>query len=312
MTATTTAAPRDWWVIAGMTTAATSAALASFTGLRGLAEAAGWPARLAWLLPVTIDAYAMTSARVWLTGHTGQPSARRFARANALGAIAASITGNAAYHAIGAHLLAGTWPVVVLVGAVPATVLGLTAHLHALRARIIPAPLRTGTRDGTADQGESGPHTRTEDGRGDRPGSGTGDRPEPGPPEARMPARPRPRSPSRRRHRTADELLAAARDADARYRQTHDRPITRDALRAALRISGPRATELRRRLAPPRDPDPAPQPVDPAAAVPGDAQPPADRPPPEPPAPESPPATHPDHRTANPTAPDRKEASTQP
>ncbi|MEV4706214.1 DUF2637 domain-containing protein [Actinoplanes sp. NPDC049316] len=54
-------AERDWWVIIGMTVAAISAALASFAGLRGLAQVAGWPDRLAWLLPVTIDAYAMTS-----------------------------------------------------------------------------------------------------------------------------------------------------------------------------------------------------------------------------------------------------------
>src|SRR6266487_6295848 len=139
---------RDWWVVVGMTTAAASAAVASFSGLRGLAEAAGWPPRLAWLLPLTIDAYAMTSARVWLAASTGSASARRFARANALGAIAASIAGNAAYHAIGAGLLAITWPVVVLVGAVPATVLGLTAHLHALRSRTVCALPRVRTEHG--------------------------------------------------------------------------------------------------------------------------------------------------------------------
>jgi hypothetical protein len=49
-------------------------------------------------------------------------------------------------------------------------------------------------------------------------------------------------------HREED-LLEAARAADAEYRAAHDgRPITRDALRAALRISGSRATELRRHL----------------------------------------------------------------
>jgi hypothetical protein len=121
---------RDGWVVVGMLVAASSAAVASFTGLRGLALVAGWPTRLAWLLPLTIDAYAMTSARVWLTGTT---QARRFARANAIGAIAASILGNAAYHLLSAGLLAVSWPIVVLVGAVPAAVLGLTAHLHALR-----------------------------------------------------------------------------------------------------------------------------------------------------------------------------------
>jgi hypothetical protein len=58
--------------MAGMATAAVSAAVASFAGLRGLAMVAGWPDGLAWLLPVTIDAYAMTSARVWLTDSRAQ------------------------------------------------------------------------------------------------------------------------------------------------------------------------------------------------------------------------------------------------
>ena len=44
--------------------------------------------------------------------------------------------------------------------------------------------------------------------------------------------------------------MAAARRADQAYRAAHDgRPITRDALRVALAIAGPRATELRRQLA---------------------------------------------------------------
>lgn len=55
--------------------------------------------------------------------------------------------------------------------------------------------------------------------------------------------------------------MDAARTADQRYRTKHGRPITRDALRAALRISGPRATELRRRL-------PAPAPARPASDAP--------------------------------------------
>ncbi|MFG1806113.1 DUF2637 domain-containing protein [Streptomyces sp. NPDC049040] len=61
--------------MAGMATAAASAAVASFTGLRGLALDTGWPPRLAWLLPVTLDAYAMTSACVWLAATTraGRP-----------------------------------------------------------------------------------------------------------------------------------------------------------------------------------------------------------------------------------------------
>jgi len=189
---------------------------AFFAGLRGLAAISGWPTGLAWLLPITIDAHAMTSARVWLAASTRSDSARRFARTNALGALIVSIAGNATYHAVGTGLLIVNWPIVVLVGAVPATVLGLTAHLHALR-------------------------TRTD-----------------APPEfARRPASARRPKPARRDPRTEDELFAAAQAADADHRTVHGRPITRDALRVRLRISGKRATELRRQIAtspvPPRE-----------------------------------------------------------
>jgi hypothetical protein len=233
----TTTKPRDGWVMTGMAVAAASAAVASFTGLRGLALVAGWPDRLAWLLPVTIDAYAMTSARVWLAGTSHTRRARRFAQANAIGAIATSIVGNAAYHAVSVRLLAVSWPIVVVVGAVPAAVLGLTAHLHALRTieRDHPGPNAAGDR--TKTESKSGP----EDGTEDRTESGT---------EARSETRTRSRSRRRAKSRTEDELMAAARAADAKYRAVHDgRAITRDELRTALRIAGPKATELRRRLA---------------------------------------------------------------
>jgi hypothetical protein len=194
---------RDGWVIVGMLVAAASAAVASFTGLRSLARAAGWPVQLAWLLPLTIDAYAMTAARVWLTGST---RVRGFARANAVGAIAVSILGNATYHLIAAELITMAWPIVVLVGAVPAAVLGLTAHLHAIR--------------GVETDPKSGPQTRTKR-----------------------------RTRRRTGERTDADLIAAAREADVAYRAEHNgRAITRDALRAALRIAGPRATEIRRQL----------------------------------------------------------------
>jgi uncharacterized protein DUF2637 len=212
-------------VLLGMAVAATSATIASFSGLRGIAELAGWPDRLAWLLPVTLDAYAMTSARVWLADIPYSDRARRFARANALGAISASITGNAAYHCTEAGLLHITWPVVVIVGAIPAAILGLTAHLHALQGTTQSPP----------------------------PVSVPLGRPNPYLPEIATTTPPlsRPQQDHRRprTHRPDTELLAAAREADTRYRATHDgRPITRDALRAALSISGTRATELRRKI----------------------------------------------------------------
>jgi hypothetical protein len=219
---------RDWWVMAGMAVAAASAAVASFSGLRGLALIAGWPERLAWLLPLTIDAHAMTSARVWLAASTRSRAARRFARANALGAIAASIAGNAAYHAVGAQLLTVSWPIIVMVGAVPAAVLGLTAHLHALRSRI---------------ESKSPSALRTESGTGNRTGDASERRTATTAPKRRRTATRR-----RPRYRTETDLLAAARAADKHHRHKHKRPITRDALRVALHISGARATELRRRL----------------------------------------------------------------
>ena len=213
-TTTESSQPRDLWVMAGMLIAAASAAVASFTGLRGLALITGWPAGLAWLLPLTLDAYAMTSARVWLASTTRARRARRFARANAIGAITASIAGNATYHSVTVGLMHISPPIVVLVGAVPAAVLGFTAHLHALRTL-------DGTEDGS--EGEAG----------DRP-------------------RPRTRSKPKRKPspRSEDELRTAAREADAAYRASHGgRPVTRDELRAVLKISGTKATELRRWLA---------------------------------------------------------------
>jgi len=221
-TTNASAPPRDLWVMAGMVIAAASAAVASFTGLRGLALITGWPPRLAWLLPVTLDAYAMTSARVWLASTTRARRARRFARANAVGAITASIAGNATYHAVTVGLMAISPPIVVLVGAVPAAVLGFTAHLHALR-----------TLGEDEDEDE---HVRED---------GAGDADEDGP-------RPRTRSKPKRRPkpRTEDELRTAAREADAAYRVAHaGRPITRDELRIVLKVSGSKATELRRMLA---------------------------------------------------------------
>ena len=255
---TTTNAPaesgRDGWVMAGMLVASVSAAVASFTGLRGLALVSGWPWQMAWLLPITLDAYAMTAARVWLAGTTRSRRARNFARANAIGAITASIAGNATYHSVAAGVLHITWPVVVAVGAVPAAVQGLTAQLHALRSLQDP---ESGTGDGARD-GKSGEESGSESGTGDRTGSGTESRTQDGtsggggrPAESGPTPQPRPRASALRKpkSRTEDELWAAAREADAAYRAGHDgKPIPRDTLRAALSIAGPKATELRRRL----------------------------------------------------------------
>jgi hypothetical protein len=106
-----------------MSVSATAAVVSSFAGLRALAIAAGWQPLMAPLLPLCIDAYALSATRVWLAGEPMLTRARRFARWNAVGAIGLSLAGNAAYHAIATGLLAVTWAVIVIVGAVPPAVL---------------------------------------------------------------------------------------------------------------------------------------------------------------------------------------------
>jgi hypothetical protein len=131
-----TRGPRDPWVALGLSASALAALVSSFSGLRSLALLAGWLPIMAPLLPVCIDAYAATATRVWLAGSPGSRRARTFARANALGAIALSIVGNATDHLILAHLLTVNWVIVVVVGAVPPAVLGLVTHLAVLRKHV--------------------------------------------------------------------------------------------------------------------------------------------------------------------------------
>lgn len=115
-------------------TAGVAAAVASFSALLGLARIAGWNPDLAWLLPLTVDAYALGSLRLWLAKSTQSTTARHRARRNAVLAILASVAGNATYHAAAAHVFVITWPVVVAVSATPPVVLGLVSHLLALHA----------------------------------------------------------------------------------------------------------------------------------------------------------------------------------
>lgn len=249
MTAETRPARRDWWVSVGMAVSAASAAVSSFSGLRSLAEATGWPDLLAPMLPLTIDSYAATSIRVWLAGSTRSARARKFARANAVGAILLSLAGNAVSHLIAAHLLAASWLVVLVVGAVPPVILGLVVELAVLRTvdpvvstEAVPSPIpaippadeAVGTQPSTETevQPEAGP--RAGPGRTAARQSGTS---------------PAAGTRTHKRYQTQDELVLAAREADGAYRAAHGgKPITRDALREALGIGGARATAMLRQL----------------------------------------------------------------
>ena len=131
---------RDLLSILGMAAVAGAAAFTSYSGLAGLAEMAGWNDMLAKFLPITIDAYAMTATRVWLSPARLTEKARGFARRSAIGSIIASVVGNALYHAATAHVLPITWPMVVGLSAVPPVTLGLITHLYHTSKDVEPEP----------------------------------------------------------------------------------------------------------------------------------------------------------------------------
>jgi len=126
---------------------ALAAAVLSFDALRLLALTCGFDARLAWLLPVVVDAGAAAGSLVWL-GQWAPAPARRFARVLALLLLGGSVAGNALGHGLAAFRVAAPWWVVVLVSAVAPAVLGAVVHLAVLASgrerEDVPAPLPPG------------------------------------------------------------------------------------------------------------------------------------------------------------------------
>lgn len=240
---------RDWWVIAGMTVTACAAAVSSFSGLRSLAAATGWPDALSALFPLTVDAYAMTATRVWLSKATSSAAARRFARWNAIGAIGLSLIGNAVWHLIAAKVLTVTWPIVVAVGAVPPAVLGLLSHLAVLRGQVNPTPVTVPRSVQPVSVSPPAVH-RPVVMRSTEPPRPEQDEPEDGRQDGDSAAEPpkTEHSASPVKPSQEDELLVAAREADAAHRVAHGKPITRDELRKVLRVSTERATTLLREI----------------------------------------------------------------
>lgn len=121
-----------------LTVVATAAAVLSFSALRDLAVLCGFSPRLAWLLPVVVDAGAATGCLVWLrAAHDDDRHlvARRFARALTWLLLASSVAGNAVTHYLTAYQLHPVWWLVVMVSAVAPTVLGAVVHLAVLVGR---------------------------------------------------------------------------------------------------------------------------------------------------------------------------------
>jgi hypothetical protein len=131
---------RDWLLYAGMGAVGLAAAASSYAALQDLAIRTGWWPGLSWLLPLTIDAYAMTAVRVWLGKSTRNEHARAWAKANAIGAIVMSVAGNAVDHAIASRVIAVSWLLIVAVSAIPPIVLGLLVHMAHLRTQPPAAP----------------------------------------------------------------------------------------------------------------------------------------------------------------------------
>ncbi|GAA1858178.1 hypothetical protein GCM10009836_42950 [Pseudonocardia ailaonensis] len=122
------------WLLAMLAVVAAAAAVLSFAALRDLARLCGFDPRLAWLLPVVVDAGAAAGSMVWL-GDDAVDEARRFARSLALGLLVLSVAANALGHALEAYRLEPVWWVVVVVSGVAPAVLGAVVHLAVLVGR---------------------------------------------------------------------------------------------------------------------------------------------------------------------------------
>lgn len=124
------------------------AAIVSFSGWSGLAEMAGFnqhatldlfgwtvTARMSWLFPFLVDAYAIGGTRVWLLGRSITEETRTYARRSALGATALTIVALAGYHGLAVSgPPTGYWYVAlaVAVGGIAPAMLGLALHLRSM------------------------------------------------------------------------------------------------------------------------------------------------------------------------------------
>jgi hypothetical protein len=118
------------WVL--LAVVACAAAVLSFSALRDLATLCGFSTRLAWLLPVVIDAGAAAGCLIWLGEHDG---GRRFSRSLTWLLLSSSVAGNAVVHGLTAYGLRPAWWLVVVVSAVAPAVLGAVVHLAVLVGR---------------------------------------------------------------------------------------------------------------------------------------------------------------------------------
>jgi hypothetical protein len=129
---------KDWLSDAGTFVVAGTAGFSSWAGWVSLGRSVGWGSvgvvELAWLLPVSVDVYAFVALRTWNNARLPEAT-RTVGKVSAIGALALSIAGNAAGHAVEAGTFAPNWIVVVLVASLAPILLFLTLHLRVLRTR---------------------------------------------------------------------------------------------------------------------------------------------------------------------------------
>ena len=95
-----------------------------------LFRSCGFDPRLAWLVPIVVDAGAAAGSVSWLSQPS--PVARVFGRRLAVVLLAASVIGNGIAHLLEAYRLEAPWWLVVAVSALAPCVLGAVVHLVVL------------------------------------------------------------------------------------------------------------------------------------------------------------------------------------
>jgi hypothetical protein len=129
------AAPRPPWVVwLGLGVVLLAAAALSFEAIQALALAVGIGPRLAWLLPITVDAGAAVSCAVWLGGRSPDDAAR-FAGRMTWALLGVTVLGNAGQLGMHAYGITPPWLVAALVGAIAPAVVGSVVHLVVLLTR---------------------------------------------------------------------------------------------------------------------------------------------------------------------------------
>lgn len=105
--------------------------LAEIAGFRTHWTISGTTLYLSWLMPLAFDAYTALATWQYFTART--PAFRQYAKLNALGSAALSVIVQGAYHGLKANEVdvASKWPLVVMVGAIPAGLLAAVVHLIA-------------------------------------------------------------------------------------------------------------------------------------------------------------------------------------